>query len=471
MPPTKKAPLTTTINPASSKSALTLKVVQISVAKLHPHPLNPRPWSDIYQCNVHADKVEELIHSLGAGDYDWREPVHVRQIGETYQILAGHHRYCAMAALNKKEVPCLILENIDDAEAAIRLVARQSKGVDPWDLAHHAYNLCVTEQICSQVDYGARTGYGAALISKWIRAEEVRQATNAKSLSVTSCAMISRAPQNHWQALADRASTENLSTREIDGLVAQAQGKAPSHAPSIQTVSDPESPEPVKTVEIEQTIKVNKAIPASPPIGLYPPIGHQTNLRRWANPKGDTFDLVIFDRSTIREDTVEAFRAVSELLDPLTGRVVIVCEPRHTYLTLKEAELSKLNLEQKLVWVRGDGDGDEIEAGRFPNNYRDVLVLNIQEPGHFWGKEAARHFSFAPSDILKLATSPNGGISQTLAELLLRTYAPDNAQVLLPGAFEAHAIIAAQRLNHHVTWLEASPPLFESIERALPSCQ
>lgn len=468
MSPTKKPPLA-----ALSKNAFTLEVVQIPVAKLHPHPLNPRPWSDTYQCNVHADKVEELIHSIGLGVYDWREPIHVRQIGKTYQILAGHHRYCAVVALNKKEVPCLVLENIDDAEAAIRLVARQSKGVDPWDLAHHAYSLCVTEQICSQVDYGTKTGYGAGLISKWIRAEEVRQTTGAKNLSVTICSMVARAPQNHWQSLADRASAENLSTRDLDSLVAQAQGKAQNNAsvPCIQTVTEPESLEPAKTVEIEQTIKVNKAIPASPPIGLFSPIGHRTNLKRWDNPKGGTFDLVIADRSTLREEAYEAFRVVSELMNATTGRLIVVCEPRHTFLTLKAAEFCKLNLEQKLIWVRGDGDGDEIEGGRFPNNYRDILVLSLQESGHFKGKEAARHFSFSPSDILKLAVSPGGGISQTLAELLLRTYAPDNAQVLLPGAFEAHTIIAAQRLNHHVTWLEASEPLFESIERALPSCR
>jgi ParB family transcriptional regulator, chromosome partitioning protein len=471
MPPAKKA-LSSNKTVTSKTSTLALEIVRIPVAKLHPHPLNPRPWSDTYQCHVHSDKVEELIHSIGSGDYDWHEPIHVRQFGDSYQILAGHHRYCAMAALNKKEVPCLVLEDIDDAEAAIRLVARQGKGVEPWDLAHHAYSLCVTEQICSQVDYGTKTGYGAALISKWIRAEEMRQATGVKNLSITSCAMISRAPQNHWQSLADRAVAESLSTRDLDSLVAIAQGKtlASTHTPSIQTVSEPGSPEPLKTVEMEQTITVHKAIPAPPPIGLFPPIGHQTNLKRWDNPLGGSFDVVIADRTTLREEPDEAFRVVSELLNPLTGRLIVICEPRHTFTTLKAAEYGKLHLEQKLVWVRGDGEHDEIEAGRWPNNYRDILVLNIQEPAHFNGKEAAKHFSISASDILKLATSPNGGISQTLAELLLRTYAPDNAQVLLPAAFEAHAIIAAQRLNHHVTWLEASPPLFESIERALPSC-
>jgi ParB-like chromosome segregation protein Spo0J len=242
---------------------LLVNLIMIKADLIHPHPLNPRPWSDIYQCHVHDEKVEELIASIQASDFDLLEPVQVRQIGSIYQIVAGHHRYCALVALNRKKIPCVLIAVADDVEAAIRLVTRQGRSIDPWELAKHAYDLCCEQEMCSQTDYSKKTGYQATVVSKWVRAERVRQTLDIRGLSVTACAIIARAPENRWRDIADRAIEFKLCTREIDALVVEAQGKTPDIS-----ISQPEVLSPVvtgleKSVDLDQHLVVRKSIPAN----------------------------------------------------------------------------------------------------------------------------------------------------------------------------------------------------------------
>jgi ParB-like chromosome segregation protein Spo0J len=451
---------------AKASTVTSPEIVFIPAADLYPHPLNPRPWSDIYQCHVHDEKVEELIYAFGQYGFDPLEPLQVRRLGGGNQIIAGHHRYCAARQL-KLPIPCVVLE-LDDLEVSIRLVLRQGKSIDPWDLARHAYQLCQEENMCSQVEYGTKTGYSCSLVSKWVRAEQVRLATSIKGLSVTACASIARAPENCWEQIARQSIESKLGTREIDELVVKSQGKETSLL-ELDMSTTPEvtqPPEPQKTVELEQNL-VTKSIPNNIPTGLYPPVGYQANLRRWQQQYG-TFDLILIDRTVLREDIHLAIKEVAKLLNK-SGRLIFVCEPRHSFELLTIAKEHGLEQQQKLIWFRGNDSLDDLDGGLWPNAYREILVFKPMDlVGWFDGLSAAKHFGMKPSDVIKLAASVNGGISATLSELLYRAYAPPNAHILIPAAYEAQAILTGYRLNHHVTWLEASQPLFDSILKFLP---
>lgn len=443
-----------------------LQIEYIDAASMYPHELNPRPYSEFYNCNVDDAKVEELIASIQGSGYDLLEPIQVRKIGDTHQIVVGHHRYCALVALNEKKIPCVILE-IDEIEAAIRLVARQGKSIEPWDLAQHAAELCKKQEICSQVDYAKKTGYSPTLVSKWVRAVEVMDFTGGRKLGVTACASIARAPQDKWQELVDTAIKDKLGTREIDELVAKTQGKTepePAKNPALDPVLLPDST-PSKTVELEQNLKTT-SIPSNVPKGMYPPIGVKAKLREW---NADTnFDLILFDRSTLREDLDDAIRKACELVSK-SGRLIVICEPRHTVDTVITAKDFNLDVEQKLIWFRGDGNRDDVEGRLWPNSYRDILVFKAKDLiGYFDAEAVIKHFSLTPGDVFRLAASPGGGVSAVLAELLFRTYAPPNGSVLIPGAFETQSILAGYRLNMHITWLENNEKIFEAMTEALP---
>jgi ParB-like chromosome segregation protein Spo0J len=253
------ASISSTEETLPKKDTLIVNLMMIKADLIHPHPLNPRPWSDIYQCHVHDDKVEELIASIQASDFDLLEPVQVRQMGSVYQIVAGHHRYCALVALNRKEIPCVLIVVADDVEAAIRLVTRQGRSIDPWDLAKHAYDLCCEEEMCSQTDYSKKTGYQATVVSKWVRAERVRQTLDMRGLSVTACATIARAPENRWRDIANQAIDRKLGTREIDALVVEAQGKTPDIPISQPEVSPSTVTGLEKSVDLDQHLIVRKS--------------------------------------------------------------------------------------------------------------------------------------------------------------------------------------------------------------------
>jgi ParB/RepB/Spo0J family partition protein len=473
---TTKSKTTANTVTAATKTAQSNKAISpipqleyINASIVHAHPLNPRPKSEFYHCNVDDGKVEDLIASIQGNGYDMLEPVQVRRIGETYQIIAGHHRYCALIALNMKEIPCVVL-NIDEVEGAIRLVSRQGKSIEPWDLAQHAAELCKKQAICSQVEYAKKTGYNPTLVSKWVRAIEVMDFTGGKKLGVTACASIARAPQDKWQELVDTAIKDKLGTREIDELVAKIQGKTnlePATAPQLNAVLSPEDLGPQKTVELEQSLKTSN-IPSNVPKGMFAPIGVQAKLREWNAPSNTSFDLILIDRSTLREDLDDAVRKACELVSK-SGRLIIICEPRHTIDTVVTAEDFELSLEQKLIWFRGDGNRDDIEGRLWPNSYREILVFKPKDLiGWFDAELTIKHFSLTPGDVFKLAASAGGGISAILAELLFRTYVPPNGSILIPGAFETQAILAGYRLNQHVTWLENNEQLFQTMAEGLP---
>jgi ParB-like chromosome segregation protein Spo0J len=451
-------------NVAKTNTAALSAIVFFSADQIYPHPLNPRPWSDTYQCHVHEEKVEELIHSMRSAGYDQLEPVQVRKLADAHQIVVGHHRYCA-ARLLKLQIPCVVLD-LDDMEVAIRLVLRQGRSIDPWDLAKHAYQLCQAENMCSQVEYGTKTGYSASLISKWVRAEQVRLATSIKGLSVTACATIARAPENCWLEIAEQAIHHKLGTREIDELVAKTQGKV-LPPPEIELMTVPEIlPSSEKSIELDQHL-VTKTIPRNVPVGMYLPTGYKSNLRRWQQQYG-SFDLILADLSILREDHQLAIAEMFKLLNK-SGRVIFICEARHSFGLLTIAKTQGLELQQKLIWFRGQDHAEDLASGLWPNAYREILVFQpLGGLGYFDGLSAAQHFGIKPSDVIKLAASVNGGISATLSELLYRAYAPTSARILIPAAFEAQAILAGYRLNHRMTWLEASETLFESIMKLLP---
>jgi ParB-like chromosome segregation protein Spo0J len=198
-------------------------VVLIPLELLSFHPLNPRPWSETYQARVHPEKVERLIASIGAAGYDLSEPICVRVMaGGGYQIIMGHHRFCAVRALGYLTIACTILSvGTTEVEAAMMMLARQGKSIEPWYAAEHAYTLCDMQGL-KQSEYAKSTGYEVGVVNKWVMAYRVReQASMGMSLSVTAAAMIARTDKQYWVLLARLIVERNWTTRRVELAVKQ----------------------------------------------------------------------------------------------------------------------------------------------------------------------------------------------------------------------------------------------------------
>jgi ParB-like chromosome segregation protein Spo0J len=441
-----------------------IKIIHIPVAEILPHPLNPRPWSEFYQCHVSNNKVLEIINSIRATGYDNLEPIQVRQIGVggDYQIISGHHRYCAIIAEGWKKAPCVTLE-LDDISTALRLVSRQGESIKPWDMAYHAYKLCVKEGACSQVEYGEKTGIAASLISKQVVACRVdEKAKLDRKLSTSACAAIGRAPESEWTKIARRVIAESLSVREIEQIVSPAPKIEPAQPMPVEVAAN-EKIEPTENIQVNQAVRTT-VLPKVETKGLHQAIGQMTNLGRWKTK--NKFDLALVNNSTLREDLVHACEKLVNLIHD-KGRVIIVAEPRHAFTIINEMLDHDWVLEQQLAWLISASGSIEAEAMSWPNSHRNVLVFYKKNhpPTYFQGETAARHFKCLAQDIFRFGTSPGGGISASIAHLLLQTYAEIGSEILIPAAFEKDAIMAGQALNMKVTWLEPIETIFESISK------
>jgi ParB-like nuclease domain len=236
--------------------ATVIEVHHLAISLLDPHPHNPRPWSDIYECPVYDDKVEEIAALIKAGGYDQKEAIQVVPIANNrYQILAGHHRYCAVRALEMDTIPCFVLPEMTEMDAALMLVSRQGRGVDGWELAKHAWLLCEHKGM-SRPEYAKKTGNDVALVHKWIRAQSVRQVVGLNDLPLSTISVVAGAPEEQWRSLVELAIEQRWSTRQMESYLRESKkAKPPVPVEDPEPISQgrrfPHLPESVEAPEAE----------------------------------------------------------------------------------------------------------------------------------------------------------------------------------------------------------------------------
>jgi hypothetical protein len=194
-----------------------LSISLIPIDRIQPHPLNPRPWSERYRARVHEEKVDRLMVIIGSHGYDPTEPITVRatNAGE-YQIIMGHHRYCAVRELGHASIPCAIVATtLSSTDAALMMLVRQGKAVEPWYAAEHAYQLCEIQGL-KQSEYAHATGYELSVVNKWVCGYRVRTQTKNQSLSVTVCALVARLSEVDWDWAVTAIGERQWSSRRVD---------------------------------------------------------------------------------------------------------------------------------------------------------------------------------------------------------------------------------------------------------------
>lgn len=159
-----------------------MKIQQLAVEALRPHPKNPRP----------APVVQELADSIKV--HGFLSPLVVRDDGGgKYTILAGHRRALAAKELGLAEVPCHVLEA--DAAKALEVLLADNlhhEAVDPLLEAE------AVEQLLKLQDWGVRDV--ADHLGK-----SVRWVAQRRELAKLSPAWRKRMGQEPWRSWPIRA--------------------------------------------------------------------------------------------------------------------------------------------------------------------------------------------------------------------------------------------------------------------------
>jgi hypothetical protein len=122
-------PMNTSLAPTMALLPSDQQIERVALAKLKPHPRNPRRHS--------RAQVKKLANSMGSLGF-----VGVVVVDEADTILAGHGRVEAAKLLDMNEVPCLRVTHLTDAQKQLFLVADNRLGeLSHWDRDHLAETL------------------------------------------------------------------------------------------------------------------------------------------------------------------------------------------------------------------------------------------------------------------------------------------------------------------------------------------
>lgn len=191
---------------------------KVKISLVEPNHDQPRK-------NFKEDALEELTESIR--QYGIIAPLLVVKRDGHYMIVAGERRWRAALKVGLKEVPVIIGEYTDQEIAEISLIENlQREDLDPIEEAL-AYKRLLTEFNMKQEEVAQRVSKNRTTITNSIRllklCPEVQQMIIDKQITTGHArALLAIDDANKQYVLALKAFNENLSVREVEKLVKNA---------------------------------------------------------------------------------------------------------------------------------------------------------------------------------------------------------------------------------------------------------
>jgi ParB family transcriptional regulator, chromosome partitioning protein len=224
---TAPAPITTGVKP----STLPLGLIQ-------PNPMQPRT-------SFNSDGLEELAASIRANGII--QPIIVRRMGDSYQIVAGERRWRAARIAELTDVPVVIQDVADRAMLEIALIENiQREDLNPIETAH-AFERLGRDLGLSQEEIGRRTGKDRTSIANIIRLlklpREVQLLVAERRLSMGHArAILGLATADEQIQMAEKTVALGLSVRQVETQVQEMtadRGKPPASGSRKEAAQDP----------------------------------------------------------------------------------------------------------------------------------------------------------------------------------------------------------------------------------------
>jgi len=187
---------------------------ELAIDLIEPNPKQPRSDFD-------PEKLEELTASVKT--HGLLQPIIVRPIGDTYQIIAGERRWRACRAAGLTNVPVRIVNKDDRETAELALIENlQRDDLNPIEAAYGYQSLIVNYDL-TQADAADRIGISRVAVTNALRLldlpEPIQQMVFESKLSAGAArALMAIRGVDGRIKLAEKAAEESLSVREIENL-------------------------------------------------------------------------------------------------------------------------------------------------------------------------------------------------------------------------------------------------------------
>jgi ParB family transcriptional regulator, chromosome partitioning protein len=209
----------------------------LALSLIQPNPMQPRTV-------FNSDGLEELASSIRANGII--QPLIVRQLGESYQIVAGERRWRAARMAELQEVPVVVQDVADRSMLELALIENiQREDLNPIETAH-AFERLGRDLGLSQEEIGRRTGKDRTSIANIVRLlklpKEVQLLVAERRLSMGHARAILGLPTAEEQIqLAEKAVALGLSVRQVEAQVQEmtSDRATPAHGSRKDSGQDP----------------------------------------------------------------------------------------------------------------------------------------------------------------------------------------------------------------------------------------
>jgi ParB family chromosome partitioning protein len=195
----------------------------LPIDAIAPNPVQPRTV-------FRPERLEELAASIRANGII--QPLIVRRVGESYQIVAGERRWRAARLAGFTEVPVVVQDVADPQMLELALIENiQREDLNPIETAQ-AYDRLGKELGLSQEEIGRRTGKDRTTITNLLRLlrlpGEVQLLLAENRLWMGHARAILALDSAEEQIrLAEKAAAQGLSVRQVEALVQEATADQP----------------------------------------------------------------------------------------------------------------------------------------------------------------------------------------------------------------------------------------------------
>ncbi len=194
----------------------------IDVDNLTDHPSNPR-------VAMREDVIEGIVQNLG-DSWPQKHALSVREFGDGYQVISGHHRKQAAIKKGIKQVWCWV-EEMDDETAFMELVTNNNQGeLDPLEIGIHAFEAVPVSKggrgkKGGLSEYAERIGKDKGEITKYRQAGEVCKALgqpNGLMGKAQHLSAIHKLPKEYWQEATTTVIEKEMSVADVKECVKRA---------------------------------------------------------------------------------------------------------------------------------------------------------------------------------------------------------------------------------------------------------
>ncbi len=135
-------------------------IIEVALETIQVNPYQPRTYFD-------EDSLTELATSIR--ELGVIQPITVRKLGDTYQLVSGERRFRASKLIGNKTIPAYIRTANDQEMLEMALVENiQRKNLDPIEIAL-SYQRLIDEIQLTQENLSARVGKKRSTVANYLR--------------------------------------------------------------------------------------------------------------------------------------------------------------------------------------------------------------------------------------------------------------------------------------------------------------